>query len=330
MIPRGGRNTPGDSHVRPRVLLADDHPAVLESLLGLLAADFDLVGTATDGQEAIDAAGRLDPDLIILDITMPTLDGFQACRALRQANSRARVVFLSMHDSDALVGEAFACGGRGYVVKSRACSDLLSAVENVLAGRMFVPSLSALFQLAERGGHVTQLHQDEDAFIEGAVAFFDEALQRGDATCLIASQTVRERLGALLRKRGWKIGGVNGHPRCLVIDTATAVNRIKRNGLPDADRIAEISTELEEYRISASESPTRRLTIFGDMAGTFALEGNGAAVRAMEHLWNKFTHHLPFLTVCNYSTKCFAHETSPSLLSDVSAEHWAVSHARGL
>src|SRR5215468_1335887 len=88
---------------RPRVLLADDHVAVLEMLAGLLAVDFNVVAAVTDGRPALDLSLRLDPDVVILDVSMPELDGFQTLRELRRLGSRARIVLLTLHQDEEFV-----------------------------------------------------------------------------------------------------------------------------------------------------------------------------------------------------------------------------------
>ena len=91
----------------------------------MLSDDFDVVGVATDGTKALDKAGQVHPDVIVLDVEMPGLNGFQTFRALEQGGfSATPVVFLSMHDADEIVSEAFRCGGRGYVLKQRVGRDL--------------------------------------------------------------------------------------------------------------------------------------------------------------------------------------------------------------
>src|SRR5678810_227823 len=102
---------------KPRVLLVDDHRVLLDRVSSLLSNDFDVVGLYTDGREAIDAAPTVAPDVVVLDINMPGLDGFQTMRGLTQAGSRAPVVMLSLHDAEECVAEAFRCGARGYVLK---------------------------------------------------------------------------------------------------------------------------------------------------------------------------------------------------------------------
>src|SRR5262245_52431331 len=147
---------------KPRVLLVDDHRGVLDQLTRMLSDTFEVAGVATDGQLALEIARQLTPDLIVLDINMPGLDGFQTLRALQQAGSRAPTVFLSMHDAQEIVTEAFRCGGRGYVLKSNGGQDLASAIDHALAGRMFVPSLTSMLGVAKRSGHAMQTYGPTD------------------------------------------------------------------------------------------------------------------------------------------------------------------------
>ena len=294
----------------------------------MLATDFDVVGVATDGQAALESARQAEPDLIVMDVAMPRLDGFQAVRALRRTPSQAKVVFLSMHESDEYIVEAFECGGQGFVLKTRVQADLAGALDQVLAGRLFVPSLKSLFHVADGGnGHALQLHRNGDAFLDGLGDFFHLALQRGDATCLIATEPVRVGVSARLKKRGWDFDGSSVRGRHLVVDASEAIDRFMRDDAPDRDRLAEIAEELDHYRLTAAEGPVSRLTVFGEMAGVLSLRGNAAAVVELEHSWTQLTHHLPFFTLCGYSTACFDDEMHSGLFSGVCAEHWAVSHA---
>jgi CheY-like chemotaxis protein len=252
----------------------DDHRQVLDSLSAMLAADFEVVGVAASGREALDTAAVAAPDVIVLDVNMPGLDGFQTLRALEQAGlPTTPVVFLSMHDADAIVGEAFRRGGRGYVLKSQAGRDLASALDQALLGRLFVPSLTSLFGLVNGGGHAMQRHSGAEAFLDGLAGLFDLALRRGDATCVIATEGIREGLGTRLRARGWDVGGSSTHERYFVVDAADALNRVMRNGLPDRDRLAEIAVELDQYRLAVSEGATSRLLVFGNMVTSLSEDG---------------------------------------------------------
>jgi DNA-binding NarL/FixJ family response regulator len=120
------------------VLLADDYPPVLARSASALEGECQIVGTVSNGKSLLAEAVRLDPDAIVLDITMPQLDGLAAARALRLTHSRARLVFLTVHDDPDFARAAFEAGALGYVVKPRLASDLLPAVRAVLAGRRFL------------------------------------------------------------------------------------------------------------------------------------------------------------------------------------------------
>ena len=128
---------------RLRLLLADDHPALLEQIARLLAGEFEIVRAVSNGLDLLDAAARLNPDVIVLDITMPGLDGIEAARRLRQAGSRAKLVFLTVHDDPDYVRAALEAGGAGYVVKARLAKDLLPALHAVQAGQRFVSSAAS-------------------------------------------------------------------------------------------------------------------------------------------------------------------------------------------
>ena len=129
---------------RVRVLLADDHKAMLYHVARMLEPEFEGVGTVTDGQALLEAAARLAPDVLVLDISMPSLSGLQVARELKKTGRPAKIVFLTVHVESDFVRESFASGGSAYVTKPRLATDLVFAIQEVvLARRSFVsPSLS--------------------------------------------------------------------------------------------------------------------------------------------------------------------------------------------
>jgi DNA-binding NarL/FixJ family response regulator len=129
--------------VRPRVLVADDHRAMLDSLVRLLSPDFDVVAMVTDGLAAVAEAEHFEPDLLVLDIAMPGLNGIAAAARLKEHGSKAKIVFVTNMRDREFVDEALALGVVGFVVKDRLVADLLPAVRQVLSGQAFVsPSVS--------------------------------------------------------------------------------------------------------------------------------------------------------------------------------------------
>jgi len=121
-----------------RVLLADDHEVFLAAVACLLEPDFEIVAMVGNGQAAIDEATRLNPDVLVLDISMPVLNGIEAARQLRSAGAAAKIIFVTVHEDPEFVRSARQAGAQGYVVKSRLVSDLPLALSEVLAGRMYV------------------------------------------------------------------------------------------------------------------------------------------------------------------------------------------------
>ena len=125
---------------RPRVLLADDHAAFVKEVGALLEPEFEVVETVNDGRAATEAARRVSPDVVVLDVKMPVMGGIEAARSIFEHDADARVVFLSSHQSPTLIRNALATGALGYVVKASAVEDLARAVRAALAGQTFVSS----------------------------------------------------------------------------------------------------------------------------------------------------------------------------------------------
>jgi DNA-binding NarL/FixJ family response regulator len=124
--------------IRPRVLVADDHHAMLDTLVRLLSDDFAVVAAVSDGLAAVATADLLKPDLLVLDIAMPGLNGIAAATRLKESGSTAKVVFVTnLHDREFVEG-SLALGDVGFVVKDRLVADLLAAIRTVLAGHSFV------------------------------------------------------------------------------------------------------------------------------------------------------------------------------------------------
>lgn len=126
---------------RIRLLLADDHMLFAEGLESLLHDEFELLGTVGNGRDLVEATHRLNPEVILVDISMPVLNGFDAVRRIRQEGNFAKVIFLTMHDDETLVAEAFRCGGSGYVLKQAAGEELVTAIREVAQGNNYLTPL---------------------------------------------------------------------------------------------------------------------------------------------------------------------------------------------
>ncbi len=128
---------------KPRILLADDHTMFVEALQKVLEPEFNLVGSVGDGRALLEAAPRLKPDVILLDLSMPLLNGIDAAQQLRQLVPSVKVVFLSMHGDPTYVTEAFRAGASGYVLKRASATELIQAIRIALRGHLYISPLLA-------------------------------------------------------------------------------------------------------------------------------------------------------------------------------------------
>jgi CheY-like chemotaxis protein len=311
-------------HSRPRVLVADDHPQVLESVSGLLSTDFDVVATATHGLQAVDLALRLRPDIVVLDVAMPGFDGFQTAHTLRQKGSPARIVFLTMHRTDEFISTAMRAGGHGYVLKSRIYSDLASAIDHAFHGRRFLPFLTSLSTLVG-GQHTVQFHMNDRFFLDEVSRFVGSALRAGEPVVVVAGEATREGLAHRLHAQELDLGTLSSRGQFVAHDSATAVSRMMHGGHPDRNFLAEMVNDLERTRVASTHRPDCRLTIVGEMSVTLCRNGDIEAAIELERIWDDLTNGLPFFTVCSYPVECFE-GVGAEVFARICAAHSAVAH----
>jgi len=308
---------------RPRVLLADDHTHIRESVSRLLAAAFDIVATATDGRQALDLARRLRPDVVVMDVGMPDLDGFQTLEQLRRDGLEARIVFLTMHSDDEFVAAAINGGAHGYVLKWRMNVDLISAIDHALAGRLFVPSLTSLSTVAG-SRHAVQFHANDSHFLDEVSKLVGATLRSGEQVVLVTSESTRNGVAQRLQARQIDLAMLAERGQYVAQDSALALSQVMHDGRPDKEHLAEIIHGLDRLRLAVPNGPGR-LTIFGDMTVSLCRNGDFEAALELERIWNDLTRALPFFTVCSYPIDCFENSEALNLLSNVCAAHSAVT-----
>ena len=206
--------------IRPRVLLADDHTIVAQGLSSILEPEYELVGIAEDGRELVAAYERLRPDVVVTDISMPSLNGLEAARQIRKLDKHARIVFLTMHLDAEFATAAFQLGASGYLLKHSAAEELKTALSEVLRDRTYItPRIAStvLTALADQG--------DEAEDADGLTPRQREVLQ------LVAEGQSNKRIASIL---GVSIKTVEHHKhnirRKLRLDTTAELTRyaIKR------------------------------------------------------------------------------------------------------
>jgi DNA-binding NarL/FixJ family response regulator len=309
---------------RPRVLLADDHLAFLESVSRLLTPAFDVVALAGDGRQALDLVRRLRPDVVVLDVSMPELGGFQTLEQLRRDGPEPRVVFLTMHGEDEFVSAAINAGADGYVLKSRTGLDLISAIEHALAGRLFVPSLTSLSTVA-RSRHTVQFHSSDSHALDEISQLVAATLRSGEQVVIITSEETRTGVAQRLHGRQIDLAMLTEQGQYVAQDSALALSHMMPDGRLDKERVAEMAHRLDLWRRAPRNRPPGRLTIVGDMGAALCRNGDFEAAMELEQVWNDLTCSLPFFTVCRYPLDCFGNPEALNLLTNVCAAHTAVT-----
>ncbi len=128
---------------KTRILLADDHQIVLEGLKNLLEPEFEIVGTVEDGRALVSQAQKLHPDVIVVDISMPLLNGIEAVRQIKKIDERSKIIFLTMHPDVTYAASAFDAGASGYVLKNSASRELVTAIKEAVRGKTYVTPIIA-------------------------------------------------------------------------------------------------------------------------------------------------------------------------------------------
>ena len=124
--------------MRPRIFLADDHSLLLDAFSNLLEPKYDIVGTATDGRKMLSMVSKLKPDVVVMDIAMPNLNGFDAGQKLKIIQPEIKLIFLTVNEDPDMVTEAFRIGASGYLLKSSAAAELFQAIDEVLNSKNYI------------------------------------------------------------------------------------------------------------------------------------------------------------------------------------------------
>ena len=308
---------------RARVVVADDHSRIRQAIEQVLSPSFDVVAAVADGHQAVDAASRLDPDVVILDITMPVLDGFAAARELARRGVRAKIVFLTVHASDEYVTAAVATGVEGYVEKSRVATDLEDAIRHVLAGRLRLPASSSLLDITDRRArHALQFSANDDARFDEMSRFAMRALRRGDVAVAVGRPAMLDGIGSRLTDARFDLTALGERGRYQAFDAEEYLSHGMRGDEPDEASLVEFVHKLEHSRVTSAEGPSRNLVAFGEIAPVLLRDGNIRGALAIERIWHS---HASFHTLCSYCSADLAGDGRREVLNDLYAIHGTVS-----
>lgn len=292
-------------------------------------ADFQIIGQASDGLEAVQKAEELEPDLILLDVGLPTLNGMDVARRLGKLAPDAKILFLSQESSSDTVREALRSGGLGYVHKVHAHSELLPAIETVLGGRLFVSGSPKHYQFGEgtkakpQLRHEVQFYSDDAIFMESFSHFIAAYLKAGKAVIVLVTKAHWHGLLQSLKTQGLDVAAAIESGRLVPLDNAETLSTLMVNDMPDPARLFEVAGGLiQRAAEAASRDQNARVAACGECAPLLWAEGKVDAAIRLEQLWNQLvkTHELD--TLCGYSSATF--EKGSPVFHSICVEHSAV------
>jgi CheY-like chemotaxis protein len=292
-----------------RVVVADDHQEFAEAASRILAPTCDVVATVRDGASAIAATAEFEPDVVVLDIAMPGLDGFRTAAHIQASGSSARIVFLSNFTGDDFVLAGLTRGASAFVSKSEIVHDLAEAVSHVADGRSFVPSAGVLPQWRRPGGlrHDLLPYTTDDVFVNAVMGFFDSALDAGDSVVAVVSAPHRTALEAEFKRRGVDIAAMAGSGRYRTFDSTEALESVLANGIPDSALFAAVMDTLVEGGLAAAKSSNPHVTIFGEIAPLLCARGDRDGMLRLEQIAGEYASARPVSILCCYSTESLDH-----------------------
>ena len=285
-----------------------------------------VIGEASDGLEALEKAKELQPDLILLDISMPKLNGLETARRLRSFAPDAKILFISQDTSPDIVQEALRSGGRGYVNKLRVIGDLLPAIDAVLRGEQFVSS-----GLEISGGtddyphrHEVQFYSDDSVFLDSFAYFIAAALKSGRAAIAAITESHRSGLVSRLKAQGLDVDAATRRGTFIQLDVAETLSTFMVNGMPDATRFFEVVGSLINAAAKAARQEHYGVVACGECSPTLWAEGKADAAIRVEHLFDRIGKAFGLDILCGYALSSFHGEEDEHVFQSICAEHSAV------
>jgi DNA-binding NarL/FixJ family response regulator len=330
-----------------RVLVIEDYEPFRCFICSTLRkrSGLQIVGEIADGLEAVQKAEELQPDLVVLDIGLPSLNGIEAARRIRKLSPESKILFVSQESSGDVVQEALALGALGYVVKTHAGSELLAAVGAVLGGRQYIssglsghPFTDATDPQASRfrtqagspiadtekkevaHNHEVEFYSDDASFLAGLTRFVETALEAGSKVIVVATESHRNGLLQGLQARGVDTAAAAQQEHFLLLDAAEALSKFMENAGPGRERFLSTVAPL----IRCAEIKHKRVELFGEMVALLCADGRMKAAIELEQLWNELAQTHSFRLRCAYPR---TEELKGEPYAAICAEHSAVLSA---
>jgi DNA-binding NarL/FixJ family response regulator len=334
----------GGSLAKPsvRALVVDDHDPWCRHVCSVLKTQpgLQVIGEVSDGLEAVQKAQEVQPDLILLDIGLPTLNGIEAARRIRELSPQSKILFITQETSADVVQVALATGARGYVVKTDAGGELLTALEAVLQGEMYVST-----RFAERGltavsdpagfplrsvreqGHVVQFYTDDAVLLDGLGALLGATLDADESVVAVMTKLHRTGLEKRLIAQGIDTCEAMKNGRLAIFDADQALGQFMDAVGPSRERFLLQFGNIVRRAEAASLVKSRPVVVFGEMVAVlWAQKKYDAAIR-LEELWNELSLTCSFYLCCAYPASGFGGTPRGGPYAAICARHSEVVSA---
>jgi DNA-binding NarL/FixJ family response regulator len=307
------------------ILIVDDHQPFRQIVRMALQSrtDFHVVAEAADGMEAVQAARTLQPDVILLDVNLPQLNGIEASKQIHKFAPHSKVLLVTQESSPSFVSQVFHFGVAGYVHKAHAYGELIPAIDSVLRRIRFIGSglgdNTYSRNIADVSHHRVQFYSDDAILLESFGRHVAAGLRAGDTGFVVATKSHLDALAHRLRSEGLDLDTAMQQGTYVTLDAATALSNFMIGDLPDPALFSERSKGLAELAESA-RSRGHRVVACGETTHILWSEGKiEAAIRA-ERLWNEVVKTFGLDALCAYSLDGFQ-DQDELLFERVCVEH---------
>ena len=330
-----------------RVLVVEDYEPFRQFLLSTLQnrPGIEVIGELSDGLAAVQKAQELKPDLILLDIGLPRLNGLEAARRIREVSPTSRILFVSENRSRDVAEEALRTGAGGYVVKSDARRELLPAVNAVLDSQRFVSASLSAHDLAEptddqsggpqhkkvvapfrapkKTGHEVEFYADNRGFVDGFARFIEAALKEGNAVIVVATDSHQASLLQRLTADGVDMPAEIEEGNYIPLEVTQTLSSFMVNNSPDPALFRKVAGDLITHAAKVAKGEHRGVAVCGEGVHALFAAGNLEATIKLERMWDQIAKHYEIDVLCGYFRSAFAGEGSISALERICAEHTA-------
>jgi len=315
-----------------RILIADDHADWRRQVRLLLQAraEWQVIAEASDGSEAVQKAEEFKPDLILLDIALPKLNGIEAAGRMRQLSPSAKIVFLSQNNDRDFVRAALSTGALGYVCKADAEGELLPAVETALRGKQFVSGSlkgyeftgTSVEKAARR--HEVLFYSDDAVFLDSFARFIAVALRSGDAAIAVITESHRDGLVLRLKAQGLDVDAATQQGTYIQLDVAKTLSTFMVNDMPDSVRFSEVVGGIIHSAAKVVKGEHSRVVACGECSPFLWAEGKTDAAIRLEQLWDEVGTTFEMDVLCGYALSSFHGGEDEHVFQSICAEHSAV------